>query len=135
MARVAEWGKQHSKDLVDFLVCRGLETEDRPIRFVPPADKVDVGADATMLHLSEVEVIEPDLLVCEDRREVDLDSRGRVEKVSGILSGESRAVTHPQDAGWNRSSPRLMHLTIGDLGVFKDGVSELTPDDPCRERG
>jgi len=25
----------------------------------------------------------------------------------------------------------MMHLTIGDLGVFKDGVSELTPDDPC----
>src|SRR5208283_4921167 len=63
-----------------------------------------------------------------------LNGHGRIRRcVDGSLNmpPEFSAGFHAGDTRWNRSSPRLMHLTISDLGVFKDGVSELTPDDPC----
>jgi hypothetical protein len=88
-----EWGEQDGKETVDFFISRSLKTEDSPIRFDPPTDKVKVGADTAVLHFTEVEVKEPNLLVPENRRKVNLNRRRRVKKVPGVLSGERITVT------------------------------------------
>ena len=87
-----EWGEQDGKETVDFFISRSLKTEDSPIRFDPPTDKVNAGADM-VLHFTEVEVKEPNLLVPENRRKVNLNCRRRVKKVPGVLSGERITVT------------------------------------------
>jgi len=54
---------------------------------------VNVGANTAVLHFTEVEVKEPNLLVPENRRKVNLNRRRRVKKVPGVLSGERITVT------------------------------------------
>src|SRR5208337_4051218 len=80
---------------------------------VVSSNKVNIGANTAVLHLTEVEVIEPDLLVCEDRREVDLDSRGRVEKIPSArqLVRQDGGVTAPRAGrdrpGWPMAAHQL----------------------------